>query len=146
MSQPRHSNGHNAAKFLRRGQTMTALKAEALRCSDTQATTRGMQQAKHELFRRFNPQRRALPGPRREALRAVEMTGPDDDVPFSRHEPPTPNCRKGALPWLRLSRRRLQVHLSMGICQDWPTKEESIEPDRNSCIIRIRHSDGWFPR
>ncbi|MBL8293391.1 MAG: transposase family protein [Bryobacterales bacterium] len=46
-----------AAKFLRRGQTMTALKAEALRCSDTEAATR-MQQAKHELFRRFYPEAR----------------------------------------------------------------------------------------
>lgn len=46
-----------AAKFLRRGQTMTALNAEALRCSDTEAATR-MQQAKHELFRRFYPEAR----------------------------------------------------------------------------------------
>jgi len=44
-----------AAKFLRRGQTMTALKAEALRGSDTEAAAR-MQQAKHELFRRFYPE------------------------------------------------------------------------------------------
>ena len=46
-----------AAKFLRRGQTMTALKAEALRGSDTEAAAR-MQQAKHELFRRFYPEAR----------------------------------------------------------------------------------------
>lgn len=46
-----------AAKFLRRGQTMTALKAEALRCSDTEAAA-CMQQAKHELFRRFYPEAR----------------------------------------------------------------------------------------
>jgi transposase InsO family protein len=46
-----------AAKFLRRGQTMTALKAEALLCSDTEAAAR-MQQAKHELFRRFYPEAR----------------------------------------------------------------------------------------
>ncbi len=46
-----------AAKFLRRGQTTTALKAEALRCSDTEAAAR-MQQAKHALFRRFYPEAR----------------------------------------------------------------------------------------
>jgi transposase InsO family protein len=46
-----------AAKFLQRSQTMTALKAEALRCSDTEAAAR-MQQAKHELFRRFYPEAR----------------------------------------------------------------------------------------
>ncbi len=46
-----------AAQFLRRGQTLTALKAEALRSSDTEAATR-MQQAKHELFRRFYPEAR----------------------------------------------------------------------------------------
>lgn len=44
-----------AAKCLRRGQTVAALKAEALRCSDTEAAGR-MQQAKHELFRRFYPE------------------------------------------------------------------------------------------
>ena len=36
---------------------MTALKAEALRSSDTEAAA-GMQQAKHELFRRFYPEAR----------------------------------------------------------------------------------------
>lgn len=43
-----------AAKSLRRGQTMAALKAEAVRISDTEAARR-MQQAKHELFRSFYP-------------------------------------------------------------------------------------------
>lgn len=46
-----------AAKTLRRGQTMTTLKGEALRLSDTEAARR-MQQAKHELFRSFYPEAR----------------------------------------------------------------------------------------
>lgn len=46
-----------AAEFLRPGQTVTALQGEALRCSDTEAASR-MQQAKHELFRRFYPEAR----------------------------------------------------------------------------------------
>lgn len=46
-----------AAQTLCPGQTMTALKAEALRLSDTEAARR-MQQAKHELFRSFYPEAR----------------------------------------------------------------------------------------
>jgi hypothetical protein len=46
-----------AATHLRPGQTMTALAAEALRHSDTEAARR-MQQAKHELFQSFYPQAR----------------------------------------------------------------------------------------
>ncbi len=46
-----------AATHLRPGQTMAALKAHALRLSDTEAARR-MQQAKHELFRTFYPEAR----------------------------------------------------------------------------------------
>jgi transposase InsO family protein len=44
-------------RHLRSGQTMAALAAEALRISDTESARR-MQQAKHELFRSFYPERR----------------------------------------------------------------------------------------
>lgn len=46
-----------AAQYLRPGQTLAALAAEALLLSDT-AAARGMQQAKHELFRSFYPEAR----------------------------------------------------------------------------------------
>lgn len=47
----------DAAQYLRPGQTMAELGAEALRMSDTESALR-MQQTKHELFRSFYPEAR----------------------------------------------------------------------------------------